>query len=105
MAVPGPVFSKNSTGVNWLIREGAIPVTTSGDVLEALGFNNQNNLSNRYQTCQPEEKAILDLLIEPIDRDELIILSGLETGEANALLSIMEVRGLIKESNGQILKI
>jgi len=105
MAVPGPVFSKNSTGVNWLIREGAIPVTTSEDILEALGFENQANESNRYQTCRPEEKAILDLLIEPIDRDELIILSKLETGEANALLSIMEVRGLIKESNGQILKV
>jgi len=44
-------------------------------------------------------------LTEPMDRDDLIILSGLETSEANALLSVMEVRGLIKESSGQILRL
>ncbi len=106
LAVPGSIFSNNANGVNWLIREGAIPVTTSEDVLEALGFDTSSFKETlRYQSCQPEEKAILQLLTEPMDRDDLIILSGLETSEANALLSVMEVRGLIKESNGQILRL
>ncbi len=101
LAVPGSIFSKNSTGVNWLIREGAIPVTTSQDILEALGFD----FNKRYEFCRPEEKIILDLLVNPINKEELIILSKLDEKEANALLSTMEVRGLIKENDGLILKV
>lgn len=101
LAVPGSIFSKNSTGVNWLIREGAIPVTTSQDILEALGFD----FNKRYEFCRPEEKIILDLLVNPINKEELIILSKLDEKEADALLSTMEVRGLIKENDGLILKV
>lgn len=39
LAVPGNIFSKNSEGTNELIRLGATPVTSSQDILEALGFD------------------------------------------------------------------
>ena len=33
-AVPGSIFSESSTGPHWLIRQGAIPVTCTRDILE-----------------------------------------------------------------------
>ncbi len=106
MAVPGSIFSINSTGTNWLIKEGAIPIISSRDILESLGFNIESQSpEDKYKNCRPEEKIILDLLSEPREKDELIVLSKMETTEANILLSLMELGGLIKESGGQIIRI
>jgi len=107
LAVPGSAFSPNSNGTNWLIKQGAIPVTNSNDILEALGFEtkiiNQTD-EEKYADCSVDELKILKLLREPIERDELIRLSEMKTSDANALLSIMELRELIKEELGQIRK-
>jgi len=108
LAVPGSAFSSNSNGTNWLIKQGATPVTTSEDVLVALGFNiEKTQLSDKekYADCSKEELKIIDLLREPIERDELIRISGMKTAEANALLSIMEIKDLIREELGEIRKI
>ena len=53
-------------------------------------------------TETPEEKIILELLIEPQSRDELIQQSGLSVSEANTIISILEIKGLISESMGEI---
>lgn len=108
LAVPGSAFSSNSNGTNWLIKQGATPVTTSEDVLIALGFNVEKPKqtdAEKYADCSHEEMKIIKLLIEPIERDELIRISGMKTAEANALLSIMEIKELIKEELGEIRKI
>ncbi len=107
LAVPGSAFSSNSNGTNWLIKQGATPVTTSEDVLIALGFNVEKpkqSDAEKYADCSQEEMKIVKLLIEPIERDELIRISGMKTAEANALLSIMEIKELIKEELGEIRK-
>jgi DNA protecting protein DprA len=38
LAVPGPIDSELSYGPHMLIRRGATPITSSQDILEALGF-------------------------------------------------------------------
>ena len=50
----------------------------------------------------PEEKKIVALLREPTPRDDLIRAMKMPTPTANALLSIMEIKGLIKEEVGEI---
>jgi predicted Rossmann fold nucleotide-binding protein DprA/Smf involved in DNA uptake len=42
------------------------------------------------------------MLREPIPRDDLIREMKMPTAEANTLLSIMEIKGLIKEELGEI---
>lgn len=106
-AVPGSAFSSNSNGTNWLIKQGATPVTTSEDVLVALGFNIEKPKQTdkeKYADCSKEELKIINLLHEPIERDDLIRESGIKIAEANALLSIMELKDLIKEEMGEIRK-
>lgn len=108
LAVPGSAFSSNSNGTNWLIKQGATPVTSSEDVLIALGFNIEKPKqtdAEKYADCGKDEMKIIGLLREPMERDELIRASGLPVGSANALLSIMELKELIKEELGEVKKI
>lgn len=107
-AVPGSVFSDNAKGTNELIRKGATPITCVDDLLEALGFetNKENkNDEEKYSSCSPNEKKIIELLQEPMERDDLIRESGLSISEANALLSIMEIKDLIREELGEMRKV
>jgi DNA processing protein len=105
LAVPGSVFSPTSKGTNRLIRQGATPITTSEELLMALGFEiaeNQKTKEEKYADCGKDEKKIISLLHEPMERDDLIRMSGITTADANALLSIMEIKELIKEELGEI---
>jgi len=104
LAVPGSVFSPNSVGTNRLIRQGATPITNSNELLEALGFNVTQKLfeEKNLDNCSAEEKEILEMLREPISRDDITRRLGKSISEINTLLSIMEIKGLIKEEMGEI---
>ena len=104
LAVPGPISSEYSKGTNKLIRQGATPITCSDDILEALGFkiDAESKQQSLFEDARPEEKLVLKLLTEPLERDELIRKMNLSTSTANSLLSIMEIKGLIKEEMGEI---
>ncbi|KKR62933.1 DNA protecting protein DprA [Candidatus Nomurabacteria bacterium RIFCSPHIGHO2_01_FULL_39_220] len=105
LAVPGSIFSSNSKGTNRLLRQGATPITCSEDVLEALGFElpkDEEKQARLFADLSPEEKKITELLREPIFRDDLIRTMKLPIPAANAMLTIMEIKGLIKEELGEI---
>ncbi len=108
LVVPGSVFSDNSKGTNSLIRQGATPVSTSEEILDALGFQIEKPAmtdAEKYADCGPDEMKILKLLNEPKERDILIRESGMDVVKINSLLSIMEIKDLIKEEYGEIKKI
>lgn len=105
LAIPGSIFSPNSKGTNRLIRAGATPVTCAEDVLEALGFElkkDEEKQRKLFNDLLPDEKLVVDLLREPLPRDELIQAMEMPTPKVNAILSIMEIKGLIKEELGEI---
>lgn len=106
LSVPGPINSDYSKGTNKLIRQGATPITCSDDILEALGFkvDKESKQQSLFEDALPEEKAVLNILTEPLERDELIRQMKMPTGVANATISIMEIKGLIKEELGEIRK-
>src|SRR3989339_625159 len=108
LAVPGSAFSSNSNGTTWLIKQGATPVTNSEEILIALGFNIEKSKQTdkeKYADCGKNEMKIIELLREPMERNDLIRELGMNIGEAHALLSIMELKDLIKEELGEIRKI
>lgn len=105
LAVPGSIFSPSSKGTNKLIRLGATPVTSAEDVLEALGFerpDKQEKQAKLFADLSAEEKMVVELLREPLERDELIKKMKMNIASANALLSIMEIKEIIKEELGEI---
>ncbi|MCU0660279.1 MAG: DNA-processing protein DprA [Candidatus Pacebacteria bacterium] len=105
-AVPGSVFSDNSRGTNALIRGGATVVLESADILRALGFSVDTTKTDtkKLQECSPEEIAVLKLLYEPKTRDDLIREMQTPTAEAQTMLSMMEIKGVIVEEAGYVRK-
>jgi DNA processing protein len=105
LTVPGSIFSKNSEGPNMLIRLGATPVRNSEDILEALGFKINEmpqNLELKYADCSEEELLVVKILNEPLEKDELIRQMKMSVSKASTVISIMEIKGLIVESMGEI---
>ena len=105
LAVPGSVFSPSCKGTNKLIRQGATPVTCSQDVLEALGFEKEEDVDKQarlFIDLSPEEKKVVELLREPMARDDLIRALKMKTQNANAIISVMEIKEIIKEELGEM---
>ncbi len=106
LAVPGNIFSKNSEAPNELIKLGAIPITSSQDILEALGFHvTEKAPLDLFSLCEPDEEQVLKLLSAPLVRGELIRKLNMPTQRANSLISQMEIKGLIKEAGGEIRRV
>ncbi|MCE9549339.1 DNA-processing protein DprA [Candidatus Nomurabacteria bacterium] len=105
LVVPGSIFSPNSKGINKLLRLGATPITSTEDVLEALGFEQKKDKdiqARLFQDLSPDEQRVVEILREPMERDELIKRLKMSVPKANALISILEIKGLIKEETGEI---
>lgn len=104
-AVPGSIFSPQSYGTNQLIRQGATPITASSNLLEMLDFKPATDEVRTLDLnlLSETERIIVNLLsIEPLARDELIRRLERPTSETNVLLATMELKGLIKETLGEI---
>lgn len=105
-AVPGPINSKTSAGVNNLIKEGVHPVTDASDILQILNieqkrksFETPLKIRGKQETRKLDvnEKKILDLLDgETKHIDALVRESGLKTDIVSSMLSVMELQGIVK---------
>ncbi|MBI2046101.1 MAG: DNA-protecting protein DprA [Parcubacteria group bacterium] len=102
--IPGSIFSDGTRGSNALIKGGATPITSSSDMLVALGFETAQEHPSVKENANHEERAVLELLLEPLPRDAIIQALNRPTHEVNMLLSVMELKGLIKERLGSIYK-
>lgn len=108
-AVPHNMFGGNATGVNRLLKQGALAVSAPEDIVTALGFepptsteNSNMAIKEKIKDLSQGEKKIWDILFEPTPRDEIIRELGLAPSEANSLLMVMEIKGLIKEELGEM---
>src|SRR3989344_2685053 len=102
-AVPGPVNSKMSVGCNNLIKEGVHPATEAADILQVLDIERkQRQQETRNQKLETknltkEERKILELLDGQSKHIDIIVReSGLEIDKVSAALSMMEIRGFVK---------
>ena len=98
-AVPGEITSALSAGTNALLRLGAVPLTSAGDVLSALGIEE----SAAEPLSAPTDSAA-DVLARvrdaPAAADELVRATGRSAGEVAVALSELELAGLVREADG-----
>ena len=74
-----------------------------GDVIDPEALTEQRlNGGAGLEDLSPEEKEVVKLLREPIPRDDLIRAMKMPTSTANSILSVMEIKELIKEEMGEI---
>jgi len=111
LAVPGSIFNTTSYGPHMLIRLGATPIRNSEDILEALHLqkiedSDSSDNERKYFDCSESEMKIIIILAEPLERDEIIRQAQdkfkISIAETQTLLSLLELKGLIKETLGQI---
>lgn len=96
-AVPGDIFSDRSRGVNRLIRSGAIAATCPADVCEDLGMGYDAPCAQELPALTDEERKVYDFLSEGKRHfDDITALLGLPPHEAAALLSMMELSGIVE---------
>jgi len=103
-AVPGSIFSDSSKGTNKLIKQGARLVENSQDILDALDINQLSSYISieKLEAKSPdEEKIIPHLSHDPIHIDELKRLSGLDSASLSSAITMMELRGAIKDFGGK----
>lgn len=103
-AIPGSIFSPQSEGTNDLIKSGAKLVSSAKDVLEELKIEKTKQIE-RIKKIIPdskEEEKILKILShEPTHIDNIIKLVKLETSATISTLSLMEMKGMVKNIGGQ----
>lgn len=110
LALPGPVTSRASRGCNQLIRDGARLVQTVDDCLEELGpirtpipIEDGTAIRNGSELMLNEvERQVLDA-IQPTSTsiDVVIAESGLPAHRVIAVISVLEVRRLVRRLSGQ----
>lgn len=100
--VPGPIFSATSKGTNNLLRQGATPITCAKDLLEELGFIEQQVGTLDLTLYTPEEQAILILLDEPLAREDILGALSAPLAQTLSILTILEIKGVIRERLGKI---
>jgi DNA processing protein len=100
--VPGSIFSKNSEGPHMLIRLGATPITSGTDILKSFGFEVKEEKEVNYENLSDEETILVELLKNPMSRDDLIRESKMPASQINMILTAMEIKGIIMESMGEI---
>jgi len=98
-AVPGPIDSPLSEGPNELIKNGATPVT---DVRDLFGIESVPEPTPTYQPTNAEETLIYSRLSHiPTHLDELVRSTQLPTPAVMSTLTLMEMKGAIKNEGGQ----
>lgn len=102
LVVPGSIFSAESRGTHQFLKLGATPVTSSEDILRALGIKTEEKSKVVHKDLSRDEVRVLEIISSPCSRDELIQALGLPISESNILLSTMEIKGVIVEELGVI---
>ncbi len=104
LTVPNSIFSKTSEGPHMLLRLGATPITSSADIISALGLTPHDNLFEKrdYKNCSSDEHEVIELLKEPMSRDEIIRKLGKPVYVTQTILATMEIKGLIEETLSEI---
>jgi len=107
-AVPGSIFSPLSIGTHNLIKEGAKLVNSVEDILEELNLEGRSlKLKAREVVPEsPEEEVILEVLgNDELHIDQIIKESKLPTPVVTSTLTMMEMKGTVKNLGNQVYRI
>jgi DNA processing protein len=108
-AVPGNINQETAKGTNALIADGAKMVQGAHSILEEYpdwGGALQSKSTEKgpdLQQLEPDERRIVQLLLEgELPFDSLISQTGMTAGSLGAVLTILEIKGIIKQLPGRI---
>ena len=103
-AVPGSLFNRNSIGTHKLIQRGAKLITSYQDILDELNLKDVKNYVSNQQVLpatNEEEIIMANLSHDPIHVDQIIKTTQLTPALVSGCLSLMEMKGMVKNLGGQ----
>ena len=102
--IPGSILSPNSAGGNRLIRDSAAKlVTCADDIIEELNLTTieyQIELAAFFPEDEAQAAVLKYVTFDPIHIDEIIRNSSLASSTVSGALTMMELRGLIRQVGG-----
>ncbi|HSB67035.1 MAG TPA: DNA-processing protein DprA [Anaerolineales bacterium] len=102
-AVPGNINAPQSRGTNRLIRDGAQPLLSPQDVLEALNLTmvTEHQAARVTLPSDPVEARLYKLLSQqPKHVDEIRAEASLPIETVSATLAMMELKGMVRQVGG-----
>lgn len=104
-ALPGPITSIHSSGPHILLKLGATPITSALDILEEIGIT-QTPEYNEVIVLNTDEQRVMQLLDNgPVTKESIIKQLSFSATQASVTCSMLELKGLIRESLGCFEKI
>lgn len=106
-AIPGQITSPLSAAPFYLIKNGAIMATSAKDVLDELDLElkvDRGVVEKIMPVGKNEEEILAILENEPMHVDELARIYSLEIQDVSARLTIMELKGLVKNMGRGVYK-
>lgn len=108
-ALPGNIDSKTSEGTNHIIQQGAHMVTSAQDIVEIMGWGIKGRKAQKppKKPITPQldffEMQVYNALADGKKYyDEVLYLTEMEPGRLNTVLSMMEIKGIIRQLPGQL---
>jgi DNA processing protein len=102
-AVPGSILAPQSQGANRLIQDGARPLLSPQDVLEALNLSmvTEQRAARSALPSDPVEAQIFQVLgPEPLHVDDIRNQTGMPIEKVSATLALMELKGMVRQVGG-----
>ena len=102
-AVPGNIDSQYNIGSNKLIREGAIPVLSTGDLLEMMGVDIFAQ-KDAERILSETERKIYRLLCEhgEMSTDEICRMMEKPPSYVAGIVTVMEMKGAVFSDMGKV---
>lgn len=102
-AVPGSILAPQSKGTNKLIQNGAQPLLTASDLMQALNLTRMGEHKAARKILPSDEveaKLLAALGEQPVHVDELGNQTGLPIEKVSATLTLMELKGMVRQVGG-----
>lgn len=107
-AVPQPIGSLSGIGVNNLLKQGAVPITSADDILTAFNIKESNtkivqkNTTPSLSLTDIESTVYSHLSSGKKTIDEIVFHTALSASIISTTLSLLEIKGAVKHLGGSL---
>ncbi|PMP97523.1 MAG: DNA-protecting protein DprA [Thermodesulfobacterium geofontis] len=107
-AIPGSVFSSQSEGTHYLIKEGANMITSPEEILDYFGWKKEVDslkIKKEIEVTEEEKEILSHLSFYPQHVEEIFAKVDRPPFEILSILTELELKGLVENLPGQYVKL
>ena len=105
MCIPGNILNPNTSGIYYLIKNGAGIIADSSDLLNQMGWDIIIEESDKKITLSKIQQKVVEVLsLDARTFDEIVNILNADVSEVMVNLTELELKGLIKQLNNKYYK-